>query len=165
MKKDNNNEPLPIVNEQGTVIGCATRGECHSGSKLLHPVVHLHLFDRQGRLYLQKRPQWKEIQPGKWDTAVGGHVDFGEEIKDALRREASEEVGISDFEPELIDVYIFESEKEKELVYTFSAVVEPQAIHPSDEIDGGRWWFPSEIHDNRSLMTPNLLSELPKIGI
>ena len=53
MKKDNNTELLPLVNEAGEVIGCATRGECHDGTKLLHPVVHLHLFDSAGRLYLQ----------------------------------------------------------------------------------------------------------------
>ena len=65
MKQDNSEEIFPIVDETGTVVGRATRGECHSGSKLLHPVVHLHVFDRQGRLYLQRRPDWKDIQPGK----------------------------------------------------------------------------------------------------
>ena len=74
---------FPIVDEQGNIISAATRGECHNGSKLLHPVVHLHVFNSQGEIYLQKRPDWKDIQPGKWDTAVGGHVDYGEEIEDA----------------------------------------------------------------------------------
>jgi isopentenyldiphosphate isomerase len=32
-------------------------------------------------LYLQKRSETKDIQPGKWDTAVGGHVDYGETIE------------------------------------------------------------------------------------
>ena len=64
MKKDNSAEIFPIVDADGAVIGSATRGECHNGSKLLHPVVHLHLFDEQGRLYLQQRPLWKDIQPG-----------------------------------------------------------------------------------------------------
>ena len=67
---------FPIVDEQGNITGAATRGECHSGSKLLHPVVHLHVFNTQGDIYLQKRPEWKDIQPGKWDTAVGGPVMF-----------------------------------------------------------------------------------------
>ena len=44
MQSDNNQEMFPIVDEQGTITGTATRGECHSGSKLLHPVVHLHVF-------------------------------------------------------------------------------------------------------------------------
>ena len=71
MKKDNLEEVFPIVDEEGNVVGKASRKECHDGSKLLHPVVHLHVFDKDGRLYLQRRPDWKDIQPGKWDTAVG----------------------------------------------------------------------------------------------
>ena len=31
---------FPIVDEQGNIISAATRGECHNGSKLLHPVVN-----------------------------------------------------------------------------------------------------------------------------
>lgn len=86
---DNLTERLPIVDTEGRVTGSATRGKCHGGSMWLHPVVHLHVFDMHGRIYLQKRPDWKEIQPGKWDTAVGGHVDYGEDIVSALRREGS----------------------------------------------------------------------------
>ena len=83
-------ELLPVVDENGVAVGAATRGECHGGSMLLHPVVHLHLQDPDGRLYLQLRPEWKKIQPGRWDTAVGGHVDLGECVADALRRQLAE---------------------------------------------------------------------------
>ena len=72
--RDNQNELLPLVTPDGKVTGSATRGECHGGSKLLHPVVHLHVFNSNGQLYLQLRPKWKDIQPGKWDTAVGGQM-------------------------------------------------------------------------------------------
>lgn len=65
-------EWFPLVDEKGETIGKATRKECHSGSKMLHPVVHLHIFNKAGDLYLQKRSINKDIQPGKWDTAVGG---------------------------------------------------------------------------------------------
>ena len=56
MNYDNKEEMFPIVDEQGNITGAATRGECHNGSKLLHPVVHLHVFNSKGELYLQKRP-------------------------------------------------------------------------------------------------------------
>jgi len=69
-------EYFPLVDEWGNVIGKATRQECHSGSFLLHPVVHLHILNNRGELYLQKRVMNKDIQPGKWDTSVGGHVDL-----------------------------------------------------------------------------------------
>ena len=94
---DNNEEMFPIVDEEGNITGAATRKECHSGSKLLHPVVHLHVFNDKGELYLQKRPAWKDIQPNKWDTSVGGHIDLGESVEMALKREAQEELGISDY--------------------------------------------------------------------
>ena len=86
MPYDNSEELFPVVAPDGRVIGSATRGECHGGSMLLHPVVHLHVFNARGELYLQQRPDWKDIQPGRWDTAVGGHVDFGESVEEALWR-------------------------------------------------------------------------------
>ena len=87
-------EIFPLVDEAGNLVGSATRKECHSGSMLLHPVVHLHIFNSKGELFLQKRSSLKDIQPGKWDTAVGGHIDLGENVEMALRREAREELGI-----------------------------------------------------------------------
>ena len=110
---DNSEEMFPIVDEEGNITGAATRGECHNGSNLLHPVVHLHVFNSKGELYLQKRPEWKDIQPGKWDTSVGGHVDLGESVEMALKREAGEELGISDFTSQLLTHYVFESDREK----------------------------------------------------
>lgn len=162
--KDNLKERFPIVDEYGNVTGAATRGECHNGSKLLHPVVHLHVFNSRGEVYLQKRPEWKDIQPGKWDTAVGGHMDYGETLEEALRREVSEELGITDFEPERIGRYVFESARERELVYVNSTTYDGE-IHPSEqELDGGRFWTIDEIRDaiGKEKLTPNFESEFQK---
>lgn len=164
MKSDNSKEIFPVVDELGNVIGSATRGECHGGSKLLHPVVHLHVFNSKGKLYLQKRPMWKDIQPGKWDTAVGGHVDYGESVEQALRREVGEELGITDFVPEFVMSYVFESAREKELVNTFRTVYDGP-VTPTDELDGGRFWTVEDIRDNigKGVFTPNFESEIIKI--
>lgn len=165
MQRDNVKELLPIVDESGCEVGLATRGECHGGSMLLHPVVHLHVFDREGRLYLQKRPEWKDIQPGKWDTAVGGHVDPGEHIEQALRREACEELGLEDFEAERLCSYVFESDRERELVNVFKAVVDGQP-RPSGELDGGRFWSLDEIRRSigKGVFTPNFEQEFERLG-
>ena len=124
-------EYFPVIMPNGIVIGRAPREYCHSGAKPLHPVVHLHVLDRFGRLYLQKRSMKKDIQPGKWDTAVGGHVDYGESILEALYREASEELGFREYNPIWLCSYEFESEIEKE-IYSSTARFDSLAIAISD---------------------------------
>ena len=165
IKKDNNEEIFPVVDENGTTVGKATRGECHSGSKLLHPVVHLHLFDSSGRIYLQQRPLWKDIQPGRWDTAVGGHIDYGETVEAALRRETQEELGLTGLSVEFLLKYVFESERERELVHVFRATYDGD-VRPSDELDGGRFWSLDELREafGKGVLTPNFEQEYLKIS-
>ena len=166
MKCDNSEEMFPVVDEQGNILGAATRGECHGGSRLLHPVVHLHVFNSQGDLYLQRRPLWKDIQPGRWDTAVGGHVDLGESVDMALCREAREELGLEGFVAEPLSTYVFESARERELVYTFRTTWDGP-VCPSDELDGGRFWTPDEIRQQlgKGVFTPNFESELRRVAL
>ncbi len=161
---DNNDELFPVVDEDGNIVGTATRGECHGGSKLLHPVVHLHVFDGKGNLFLQKRPEWKDIQPGKWDTSVGGHVDLGEDVSSALKREVSEELGIEKFVPEFIVSYVFESDRERELVFVHKTVYDGPIL-PSAELDGGRFWSREEIVSNigSGVFTPNFEQEYRRV--
>lgn len=163
---DNSNELLPIVDNNGNVIGKVARGIAHNGTKTLHPVVHLHIFSRHGDIYLQKRPAWKDVQPGKWDTAVGGHIDYGEDIDSALKREIYEELGIVKCECEFVDRYIYESNVEKEMIYAYKTVLTEENIKPnSQELAGGRFWSMKEISENigKNVFTPNFEYEYNNI--
>ena len=161
---DSQDSLVPQIDENGNVIGAMTRGKAHDGSRILHPVVHLHVFNSRGDVYLQKRPEWKDVQPGKWDTSVGGHVDYGEDIPSALQREVREELGITDYEPKEVACYIYDSCREREMVYVHSTVYD-RPIHPDAvELSGGRFWSMSEIRTNigRGIFTPNFDEEFQK---
>ena len=162
--QDNRNELLPLVDEEGQVIGAASRGECHDGTMLLHPVVHLHVFNEAGELYLQHRPAWKTVQPDKWDTAVGGHIDCGEEIEQALQREVNEEIGLTRFQPEFLTRYIHQSAVEREMVYAYRTVTN-ETPKPSDELDGGRFFSREEIESRlgTGFFTPNFEEEWQRL--
>ena len=112
----------------------------------------------------KKRPEWKDIQPSKWDTSVGGHIDLGESVEMALKREASEELGLTEFTPETILHYVFESSRERELVFIYKTVYDGELL-PSDELDGGRFWTIEEIKENlgKNIFTPNFEGEINKV--
>ncbi|MEU4566223.1 NUDIX domain-containing protein [Micromonospora sp. NPDC023956] len=50
------------------------------------------IVDDQGRLFIQRRSPERRLFPNTWDIA-GGHLEPGEELEDALRREVFEETG------------------------------------------------------------------------
>ena len=59
-----------------------------------HLVVHLCIFNSKGELLIQRRQPWKRGWPGLWDLTVGGSAVLGESSREAVEREAKEELGI-----------------------------------------------------------------------
>lgn len=167
VEKDNAVELFPEVTEQGDVIGSMTRREAHSGGKRLHAVVHLHVFNSRGELYLQHRPEWKDIQPGKWDTACGGHIDYGETVAEALAREVYEELGLKpgSYKAAMRQKYVYESSIERELVYIFTTVYDGELSPSPTETQGGRFWSFDEIREGigNDVFTPMFEKEVLRI--
>ncbi len=158
-------EFLPVVNEEGIVTGKTDRKKCHDGSMILHPVIHIHLL-KDGKLFLQKRSYNKDIQPGKWDTSVGGHVIYGQSIIKSAIREAREELGI-DTGLELIPIaeYIWKSYIEHEYVYIFKSFYKGKIHIDNNEVIEGKFWTKDEIENafNSDTFTPNFEHEYLKI--
>lgn len=163
LRKLKSEELLPHINELGKVISIHPRSTFHKGgnNKMLHPVVHLHVFNSNGQIYLQKRSISKLIQPGKWDTAVGGHISANEDLQLALIRETKEEIGLENIEMKFIKSYIWETEIEEEMIYIFKSKTEKQPIPHPTELDGGKFWDYNEIENNikTDIFTPNFLHE------
>ena len=159
-------ECLPLCDDKGNITGKELRSVCHNGqSMLLHPVVHLHIFNKKGELYLQLRSMQKDIQPGMWDTSVGGHVDPGESIEKAMLREASEEAGLIDFEYHPAKKYIWQSEVERELVHTYITTSDQLTVPDPVEVVEGRFWTKADIKAKlgKGIFTPNFEKEFSEI--
>jgi len=160
-RKYQNEEWLPIVDNDGKIIGAKPRSLCHGKKeKPLHPVVHLHVL-RNNKLYLQKRKLDKKIQPGKWDSSVGGHVNANESIEYSLQRESMEELELELSSAKLIDKYIWESDVEKELIFTFVTNTNQAIKINPEEIDEGKYWSKKEIEKNldKDIFTPKFILE------
>lgn len=157
-------EVFDVVDENDEVVGRALREEVHGDPSLIHRVAHVLVFNSAGELFLQLRAADKDVQPNRWDTSVGGHVDAGEAYEDAARREMREELGIEGCPLERLYRYRHENDYESEMVTSYRAVWDgPIEVDPA-EISEGRFWTLADIEAaDTALFTPNFLDELARL--
>ncbi|MEN8262200.1 MAG: NUDIX domain-containing protein [Nitrospirota bacterium] len=155
-------ELLEVVTENGEIIKTLPRSEIHGNPSLMHRVVHVLVFNGSNELILQKRSMNKDVAPGKWDTSVGGHVNSGETLEEAARREMEEELGITGCDLDFLYNYIHSNDYESELVYTYSCTYDGKITHQADEIDEVRPWSLSEIKENtgKGILSDNFEHEI-----
>lgn len=162
----NSDEWLPLVDANGLNQGKARRRDVHGNPALLHPVVHCLVCNAEGSLLLQLRSATKDVQPGRWDTSVGGHVGVGESIESAVVREIREEIGIAVSLSHLrfLYRYLMRSSIESELVHSFSLVHEGPFRAEPGEIDDLRFWTVREIRAalGTEKFTPNFEDEFAR---
>ena len=121
----NPTEFLPLVNEQGNIVGRALYCEIHNGNKVLHPAIHLLIYNNK-----------KEIVAKYW-----WHVAFGETAEKTLKRKLKEmESHVETYgrmsqtiKPKFKKQYIREDKNEKELVSVFTAITGEEEVLPSPE--------------------------------
>ncbi len=154
-------ESLVFIHTLAVLGKVSGRNEDFFFFQLAGDLIRTVALNRHGK----DAPMKKDLLPGRWDTAVGGHVDYGETLEEALYREASEELGFRDFNPIFLKSYIWESAREKELVSVFATVGNFTLKPDNDEVTEGRYWNMSEIESNlaRGLFTPNFEQEFKSI--
>lgn len=150
--------------EEYRVIGRATRGECHGNPALVHAVARVHVWDRTGRLLLQLRSVAKDIQPGKWDTAVGGHLLPGEEAKAAAQREMMEELGVAPDTLTFLHRFLMRTPVETEWVTTYTTIHDGPFSPDPEEVADLRFWTRDEITQaiGTGVLTPAFEDEFTK---
>ena len=116
-KPENNpTDFLPIVNERGNIVGRALYCEIHNGNKVLHPAVHLVVFNSKN----------ETVAKYCW------HVAFGETPEKTLKRRIPE-VTSESVKPKFKKSYISEKEKEKELISLFTVVSDANFLPSPDD--------------------------------
>lgn len=154
-------ELFDIVDKEGNVVGQAPRRECHNNPGLIHRAVHVFVWTSSGQLILQYRPPYKDIQPDKWDLSVGGHLDVGEEPLAAAIREMAEELGIKNQPVTFLYSYLWQTDRESELVSTYRLTYDgPLHPHPT-EVIAVKSWSVAEIEAQlgQGVFTPNFEHE------
>jgi isopentenyl-diphosphate delta-isomerase type 1 len=154
-------EYVDIVSEDNKIIDKALRSECHGNPKLIHRAAHVLVLNSHGHLLLQKRSMNKDIQPGKWDTSVGGHVESGESYEKAAYRELEEELGVKNVIIDYLYDYKMRNEIESENIRSYLCKFDGHIDFNQYEIDEVRFWEIEEIktHLGTGIFTPNFEQE------
>jgi intracellular septation protein A/ADP-ribose pyrophosphatase YjhB (NUDIX family) len=160
--KNKNVEWLPVVDEEGNVKGKATREECHRNPELIYPVIRMHLINKSQQILLQKRSLKSDIEPGKWDAAVAGHIRFGEDIEQAVMRESQEEIN---FKPEFLDLLekrIFKAPNSTALMFIFITQTDQSIVPNKKEVEDARFFTYEQILElqNQAAISVGLAQEL-----
>ena len=114
--ENNPTDFLPIVNDRGNIVGRALYCEIHNGNKVLHPSVHLLVFNSKN----------ETVAKYCW------HVAFGETPEKTLKRRIPE-VTSESIKPKFKKSYISEREKEKELISLFTVVSDANFLPSPDD--------------------------------
>jgi 16S rRNA (adenine1518-N6/adenine1519-N6)-dimethyltransferase len=145
-------EQFPVVDENDTVQGYATRAEVH-GNNLRHRAVHILVFNQSGDLYLQQRSRGKDLHPLKWDSSAAGHVNAGETYDETARRELREELNV-DLPLEEIFQLAASSHTDHEFIRGYRGLG-VQDVQPNKcEIESG-FFFPPSVVDGWTLARPD----------
>jgi len=86
-------ELLEVVDHRKKPLGAFPRSTVHQLG-LMHKSVVILLYNREKKMYLQRRSHRQADCPGYWDLSAAGHVRFGEAAHEAAYRELNEELGI-----------------------------------------------------------------------
>ena len=136
-------ETLILVDEQDQAVGQASKIDCHLGDGKLHRALSLHVVTSDGQVLLQRRSAQKMLWPGFWSNSCCSHPRAGEDIADAVRRRAREELGL-DVEAEYLYKFQYRAAyldvgHENELCSVFVAYSDDVPQPNSNEIDDCRY--------------------------
>ena len=114
-------ELIDVFDEDNKYLGYSLeRNEVHD-KNLWHHHVSAWIINYEGMILLQQRAFTKKKNPGKW-AKTGGHVESGENCKEAIRREVYEEIGLEVNDEEIENIEMFKSFNPNEHYYAYGYI-------------------------------------------
>ena len=138
-------ELVVLVDADGHAIGTATKATVHHRETPLHLAFSCYIFDGAGRILLTRRALAKPTWPGAWTNSFCGHPSPGEDIFDAVRRRAREELGIALDQLQLtLPTFRYEATmkngtRENELCPVFTATTLDEVRPDPAEVSAHEW--------------------------
>ena len=157
--KDTQDEQFIVVDEKDTLIGYKTRYQCHHDKSLIHRAVDVILFNKEGKIAMQKRSSQKDLYPGYYCVTASGHVSKGESCEETAHRELKEEMGVEGISLKRKDTFIARAEKETEMIAVFMGIYDGAFTFPSDEVESVHFFSNKEIK-KLSPITPSSIESL-----
>jgi isopentenyldiphosphate isomerase len=152
-------EELDVVDDGDRVLARASRSRVHD-EYLIHRSVMVFVLNEDDSVFVNQRSALKQMYPGYWSIAFGGHVQAGETYDDAVAREVEEETGlrghifpITSFQKRTAD--------ERENVRVYGVRAEEDLRLFAEEIEQGRFVTMAEL--NQMLGHFDFLPETPTL--
>lgn len=94
MTEETDMELVVLLDQEGRAVGTTPKAQVHDTQTPLHLAFSCYVFDDDGRVLVTQRALHKPTWPGAWTNSVCGHPGPGEDLADAVRRRARDELGL-----------------------------------------------------------------------
>lgn len=129
------------------------------GQQVISACAFIHYdFDGVTKVFLPKRADTKKFLPGLYELP-GGHIDFGEDLVDGLKREITEELGVTVNIGDPFGAFTYENtvkgSHSVEVIY-FATFIEPidQITIQSEDHSRHDWFTKDEVIARKAEIIP-----------
>jgi len=157
-------EQFIVVNEKDDVVGYKSRYECHHNKFLIHRAIDVAIFNKKGKLVMQKRSMQKDLYPGYYALSASGHVSKGETYGQAANRELKEEMGVTGIDLKRVDTFLVSAKSETEMVTLYKGTYDGEYSFPFDEVES-LFFFSSPELQQLKYITPSSFYSLKKLKL
>jgi isopentenyl-diphosphate Delta-isomerase len=133
------NELIDLVDAVDRPVGQIKRGVVLEQEARFR-VVHIFVFNPQGKLLLQRLGRNRERNPLRWGSSVAGYLNVGESYGDAAVRRLKEELGLADTPLIKYGSIAMQDRSSTKFITLCTTVASDPRIAEPDHIEALRFW-------------------------